>query len=88
MRPIGKKSNTSRGRRCLAAALIACFCLTGARTVRALDVFTLWRQPEIPLRLTEGDWVDYRTQSLAGGRREEGLTRIVCMDSAGGSDAR
>ena len=61
-------------------------CLSGARPVRALDVFTLWRQPEIPLHIAEGSWVEYRTQTMAGGRREEGVTRIVCLDRAGGSD--
>ncbi len=51
----------------------------------ALDVFTLWRQPELPLRLEEGAWVDYRTQVMAGGRREHGLTRLACLgrDGAG-----
>jgi len=61
-------------------------CLTGARTVRALDVFTLWRQPEIPLHITEGDWVDYRTQTMAGGQHEQGLTRVVCLDESHGSN--
>jgi len=57
-----------------------------ASPARALDVFTLWRQPEIPLAIVEGDWVEYRTQSLAGGRQEVSLTRIVCLDRQGGSD--
>ena len=52
----------------------------------ALDVFTLWRQPEIPLAIVEGDWVTYRTQSLAGGRQEVSLTRIACLDLESGSD--
>lgn len=83
MRRTGKRSNT---RRILAGVLVLGCCFLGARTVRALDVFTLWRQPEIPLRIVEGDWVDYRTQTLSGGRREEGLTRVVCLDQAHGSD--
>ena len=86
MRPTGKKSNTSAvGRQLLVALTLLC-CLSGARPVRALDVFTLWRQPEIPLHIAEGSWVEYRTQTMAGGRREEGLTRVVCLDRAGGSD--
>jgi hypothetical protein len=59
---------------------------SGVRPVRALDVFTLWRQPELPLRLEEGAWADYRSQVMAGGRREEGLTRIACLSREHGSD--
>jgi hypothetical protein len=61
-------------------------CLGGARPARALDLFTLWRQPEIPLQISEGSWVEYRTQVMAGGRQEESLTRIVCLDREHGSD--
>lgn len=86
MRPTGKKSNTSLARRHLLVALTLLWCLSGARPVRALDVFTLWRQPEIPLHIAEGSWVEYRTQTMAGGRREEGITRVVCLDRASGSD--
>ncbi len=82
MRPIGKKLNTSR----VVMAAVFLLCLSGARPVRALDVFTLWRQPEIPLHIVEGDWVEYRTQTMAGGRREVSLTRIVCLDQDHGSD--
>ncbi len=46
---------------------------------RALDLFTLWRQPQIPLRLKVGSWVEYQRQSLAGGRRERELLRIQCL---------
>ena len=60
--------------------------VSGVRPVRALDVFTLWKQQELPLRLEEGAWVDYRSQVMAGGRRDEGLTRIVCLDLQHGSD--
>jgi len=59
-----------------------------AQAVLALDVFTLWRQPEIPLAITEGDWVIYRTQSLAGGRQEVSITRIACLDLNSGSDEK
>ncbi len=64
----------------LAAMLVA------AAPVEALDLFTLWRQPEIPLQISEGDWVDYRTQVMAGGRREIGITRVACLSRADGSD--
>jgi len=45
-------------------------------------VFTLWRQPEVPLRIAEGDWADYRTQVMTGGRRQQGATRIACVDAS------
>ncbi len=45
----------------------------------ALDLFTLWSQTEIPLSIKQGDYVDYRHQVMAGGRREEGITRIACL---------
>lgn len=86
MRRTGKKLNIRLRRGHLLVILLTLLCLSGARTVRALDVFTLWRQPEIPLRLVEGSWVDYRTRTMAGGRREESLTRIACMDRSQGSD--
>lgn len=60
--------------------------LLPAPAARALDVFTLWRQPMIPLQMHEGAWADYRTQVLAGGKRQEGLVRVVCLDRAAGSD--
>ncbi len=86
MRSTGKKSNI---RRLLGFTLfwVACGMVSsGVRPVRALDVFTLWRQPELPLRMEEGAWADYRTQVMAGGRREEGLTRIICLSREHGSD--
>jgi hypothetical protein len=52
----------------------------------ALDVFTLWRQPMIPLQMHEGAWADYRAQVMAGGQRRQGLIRVVCLDRASGSD--
>jgi hypothetical protein len=45
----------------------------------ALDLFTLWRQPEVPLRLETGAWADYRSLSLSAGRRSEELVRIQCL---------
>jgi hypothetical protein len=86
MRFTGKRSNISR---LLGFTLlwVACGMISsGVRPARALDVFTLWRQPELPLRMEEGTWADYRTQVMAGGRREEGLTRIVCLGREYGSD--
>lgn len=90
MRPTGKRSNIRvwrkvKLRRLLAACLVL-ISVSGARPVRALDVFTLWRQPEIPLQINEGNWVEYRTLVMAGGRQEESLTRIVCLDRDHGSD--
>ena len=60
--------------------------LVGAGQVFALDFFTLWRQPKVPLRIQEGAWVEYRTQVMAGGRGGENLTRLACMTSQDGSD--
>ncbi len=59
---------------------------SGVRPVGALDVFTLWRQPELPLNLTEGAWADFRSQVMAGGKRDEGLTRVSCLGLEHGSD--
>jgi len=67
-------------------ALALVIFLFSAVPAPALDLFTLWRQPEIPLHIEEGSWVDYRSQVMAGGRREEGLTRLVCLSRADGSD--
>jgi hypothetical protein len=86
MRSTGKRSNI---RRLMGFTLlwVACGMISsGVRPVRALDVFTLWRQPELPLRMEEGAWADFRSQVMAGGRRDEGLTRIVCLSREDGSD--
>ncbi len=60
--------------------------LTPVSPAAALDLFTLWRQPEIPLNIVEGGWVDYRNQVTAAGRREESLTRLLCLSREDGSD--
>lgn len=60
--------------------------LLSGGAARALDVFTLWRQPMIPLQMHEGAWADYRTQVMTGGKRQESLVRVVCLDRAAGSD--
>lgn len=96
MRATGKRSNTSRttggssgGRRLAPAVLLCVLWVLGAPGgAGALDMLTLWRQPELPLRLETGAWADYRTQVMAGGRRESGLTRVACLGRRGdGADA-
>ena len=70
-----------------AAALVLAAGLLGTSPAAlALDVFTLWSQPQIPLHMHEGAWADYRTQVLTAGKRREGITRIACLDRAAGTD--
>lgn len=87
MRSTGKRSNTSRrfaaGRAAVFALVLFFLMIPGARPCRALDVFTLWRQTEFPLTLEAGAWADYRTQVMAGGRRESGLLRVACVGRTG-----
>lgn len=86
MRSIGIRSNI-RNIMGMTLLWVACGMISsGARPASALDVFTLWRQRELPLRMTEGAWADYRSQIMVGGRRDEGLTRIICLDREDGSD--
>lgn len=85
MRPTGKRSNT-RTRAALLGAAALFLVLPWARPVRALDVFTLWRQPELPLVLATGSWADYRTQVMAGGKRESGALRVACVGRIEGGD--
>jgi len=61
------------------AALAVLLILGAGSSARALDLFTLWQQPEIPLDLTPGSWVLYRSQSMISGRRDEDLTRVSCL---------
>jgi hypothetical protein len=67
-------------------ALLLVLPLLFARPAQALDIFTLWRQPMIPMHMPEGAWADYRTQVMAGGKRKEGITRIACLDRSAGTD--
>jgi hypothetical protein len=59
--------------------------VTLAAPAAALDFFTLWQRPELPLDLTAGRWADYRRQALSEGRRRDDLVRIQCLgqDDAG-----
>ena len=72
--------------RSLRSALLVGLLLLGHSPARALDFFTLWRQPNVPLQMTEGSWADYRTQVMAGGRRESDQVRISCLDRRYGTD--
>lgn len=86
MLPTGRRSSTRRpggGRAaCLAAALVALGAgWTAGSPASALDFFTLWRQPEIPLQLKDGAWIDVRSQVMAGGREESTITRVVCLSA-------
>lgn len=53
--------------------------LLSAVAAPALDLFTLWQRPELPLNLGAGQWADYRRQALAQGRRTDDLLRIQCL---------
>lgn len=55
-----------------------------ARDAAALDLFTLWREPQIPLRLEIGAWAEYRSVTLEAGQRREELLRLQCVGRAGG----
>lgn len=66
--------------------LVAVCVLLSAATAGALDFFTLWRQPQIPLQIIEGAWADYGTQVMSGGRREANIIRIACLDRGAGTD--
>ena len=49
----------------------------------ALDFFTLWQRPELPLNLEAGRWADYRRQALSEGRRTDDIVRIQCLGRDG-----
>jgi hypothetical protein len=95
MRPTGRRSSTEThrparylGRRFLPPALAVLVVLSGSGPAAALDIFTLWRQPQVPLRLEVGTWAEYKSSSTAGGRRSEDYLRIQCLarpDGRGGA---
>jgi hypothetical protein len=70
----------------VAVAAVILLALVPVKPAQALDLFTLWQQPEIPLQMTEGTWVDYRGQTMSGGRSKVSLTRIACLSMDDGSD--
>lgn len=86
MRPTGRRSSTRRRPAAPLAALAVLLFLGAGSSARALDLFTLWRQPEIPLDLTPGSWVLYRSQSMISGRRSEDLTRVSCLAAPADAD--
>ncbi|MEZ4387353.1 MAG: hypothetical protein R3D98_07185 [Candidatus Krumholzibacteriia bacterium] len=59
--------------------------LVVATSAGALDLFTLWQRPELPLNLAAGLRADYRRQALTEGRRTDDLLRVQCLgrDAAG-----
>lgn len=94
MRRTGRRSSIDAGRfaflpgrRQLPPAIALLAVLTLAQAAAGLDIFTLWRQPQAPLRFEVGAWAEYKSTSLAGGRRGEDLLRIQCLarpDGGGG----
>ena len=92
MRPTGRKLPTKRntpafsngiGRSHRAPAVVACMLtmvmLLIAGHAWSLDVFTLWHQPEAPLRIEVGSRVDYLGTSIEAGRRRSEVMRIQCV---------
>jgi len=76
------RARTDGRRRTAAAVALCAFCflsLAWAGAAVALDVFTLWRLPEAPLRITAGDRVDYLGTSIEAGRRRVEALRIQCV---------
>jgi hypothetical protein len=71
------------GRRPRAPAVAACallaLSLAWAGGAAALDVFTLWQQPEAPLRIAPGCRADYQGTTLEAGRRQVDVVRIQCV---------
>ncbi len=86
-RPTGQRSSTERLPRRwratygldLAVLAVIGACLLLVSPAAALDIFTLWRQPMIPLELTKGNWADYRLLTQTGGRWDEDLMRVSCL---------
>lgn len=93
MRRTGSRSRTERvgsgglqnGRRFCLPAVLAFWLVVPVHQAMALDLFTLWQRPELPLNLTVGMRADYRRQALSEGRRVDDLLRVQCLgrDDAG-----
>ncbi|MFO7654267.1 MAG: hypothetical protein R6X25_10660 [Candidatus Krumholzibacteriia bacterium] len=49
----------------------------------ALDLFTLWRRPEVPLAIQVGAWTDYRTIRRAAGRVSDEIVRLQLVGRTG-----
>ena len=73
-------SGRSLGAPAVVASCLALVVLLSAGGAWALDVFTLWRQPEAPLRIEVGSRVDYQGTSIETGRRRTEALRIQCVD--------
>ncbi len=59
--------------------VVALSMLATAGPAAAFDLFTLWQQRELDLRIEVGDWADYRSVSIESGRRREGVSRLQCV---------
>lgn len=75
-RPSGRRSRTE-------LALLVAAALMVATSAGALDLFTLWQRPELPLNLAAGLRADYRRQALTEGRRTDDLLRVQCLGRDG-----
>lgn len=80
----GSPTDAAAARRAAASLSLLLILAVSAGPVPALDLFTLWQRPELPLNLVAGQWADYRRQGLTEGRRTEDLLRIQCL----GQDAQ
>jgi hypothetical protein len=67
--------------------LVAAVALMLPADAAALDLFTLWRQPGVPLHIAVGDRVDYQLARISGGRRSTEVARLQCVGSDEGSAA-
>jgi len=63
----------------LATPVLLCLLLSLPAAAFALDVFSLWRRPELTIDLRPGVWVEYRTQTIEGGRQQHDHLRAVCV---------
>ncbi len=71
---------TRSGRPSLTERLVlAAAALVVAASAGALDLFTLWQRPELPLNLAAGLRADYRRQALTEGRRTDDILRVQCL---------